>query len=90
VYRSPRLGEAAGVPGKWFGTRRTTTRAGTESLYNLKQWGNPLQVSRIYEFTRDVTVLYGKVAGGKGYQILFPGGIDPADVLKLIGEIALQ
>ena len=78
------------APGKWFGTRRTATRAGTESLYRVEQWGNPLQVSRIYEFTRDVTVHYGKVAGGNGYQILFPTDVDPGDVLKLIDETLLR
>jgi len=90
VYRSPRVGEAGDAPGKWFGTRRTTTRAGTESLYRVRQWGNPLQVSRVYEFIRDVTVHYGKVAGGKGYQIAFPSGLNPKDFLKLVDEIPLR
>jgi hypothetical protein len=47
-------------------------------------WGNPLQEMRTYEFTQEVTVHYGRVAGGKGYQILLPRDVPAADVLKFI------
>jgi len=45
---------------------------------------------RTYEVTEDVTVYYGKVAGGKGYQVLFPRDVDPTDVLTAVGEWPLR
>ena len=90
VYRSPSVGtgpgglESAGKPGPWFSTRRTVTKVGTESQSNVVKWGNPLQEIRTYEFTKDVTVYYGRVAGGKGYQLLLPRDVPAADVLKFV------
>jgi hypothetical protein len=33
---------------------------------------------------------YGRVAGGKGYQVLFPKGVDPRDYLEYEGEVRLK
>jgi RHS repeat-associated protein len=77
-------------PRGWFGTRRSVTKAGTESLSNIQKWGNPLQVIREYEVTREVTVYYGKVAGGRGYQVMFPKGVDAGKCLSLVGESPLR
>ena len=90
IYRSPQLDRMVDAPGKWFGTRRTVTKEGTESLYNLQKWGNPLESVRTYELTTDVTVYYGKVAGGNGYQILFPQDINPGSVLEFLKEAPLK
>jgi hypothetical protein len=89
VYRSPAAGRNGGLepedsPGPWFSTRRTSTKAGTESQSNVVKWGNPLEQIRAYEFTQDVTVYYGRVAGGKGYQLLLPRDVIPGHVLKFI------
>lgn len=90
VYRSPVAGELADSPRSWFGTRRTVTKEGTESLYNLQKWGNPIENVRTYELTTDVTVYYGKVAGGNGYQLLFPRDINPGSFLEFIMEAPLK
>jgi len=66
------------------------TRAGTESQYNVRKWGNPLEVLRTFEFTQDVTVYYGRVAGGKGYQVLIPQDVNPGEVLRFIEEVTLR
>jgi hypothetical protein len=79
-----------GEPGPWFSTRRTATNVGTESQSDVKKWSNPREELRTYEFTEDVTVYYGPVAGGKGYQILMPRGVDPADVLKHLESVPLK
>lgn len=63
--------------------------AGTESLYNVKKYGNPVNRLRTFVFTKEVTVYYGKVTGGKGYQVLFPKEITPCSVLKLVADVAL-
>jgi len=91
IHRSPWVPkELADRPGVWFGTRRTVTRAGTESQYNVRKWGNPLEVLRTFEFTQDVTVYYGRVAGGKGYQVLIPQDVNPGEVLRFIEEVTLR
>jgi RHS repeat-associated protein len=91
IYRTPGcLGEPVDAPGSWFGTRETVTKKGTESLYNVVKWDNPLDKQVTYEFTQDVTLYYGKVAGGNGYQALFPKDIVPGDVLKYISEKPLK
>ena len=77
-------------PGRWFGTRRTTTRAGTERQYRIQKWGNPNRVLRVYEFVRQATVYYGKTKGGTGYQVVFPFPLDPSQFLRHIGEMALK
>lgn len=92
VYRSPSADELGRLeptdkPGAWFSTRKTTTKAGTESQSNVVKWGNPLEELRVYEFTEDVTVYYGKVAGGKGYQLLFPRDVVRGDVLKFVPPV---
>ena len=47
IYRSPWLPkEMPNNPGSWFGTRRTATRTGTDSLYQINKWNNPNQVLR--------------------------------------------
>lgn len=90
IYRSPRIGEVAEKPGGWFGTRRTITKVGTESQSYVRKYGNPLEHRRTYEVTKDVTVYYGRVKHGKGYQILFPEDIRPANVLKFTEEVFLK
>jgi len=90
VYRSPNSRgaslEPTDSPGPWLGTRATKTKVGTESLSNVKKWGNPLEEMRAYKFTEDTTAYYGKVAGGKGYQILLPRNVNPVDVLKMVSR----
>jgi RHS repeat-associated protein len=91
VYRSPwSPNELPDKPGSWFGTRKTATQAGTDSTYQITKWGNPNQVLREYEFTQDVTVYYGEVRGGTGYQLLIPLDVSPEDVLKFVGEEPLK
>jgi hypothetical protein len=91
LYRSPWVpDELASNPGAWFGTRRTTTQAGTDSMFQITKWGNPNSTLRAYELTQDVTGYYGKVKGGTGYQALFPKDVTPGDVLKFIGEAPLK
>jgi hypothetical protein len=91
IYRSPWVpDEAASSPGSWFGTRRTATQAGTNSMYQISKWNNPNKVLRTYEFTKDATVYYGKVKGGTGYQVLFPKDVNPGDILKFLGEAPLK
>ena len=77
-------------PGPWFSTRSTKTIVGTEAQSYLLKWGNPLKELRVYEFTEDVTLYYGKVANGKGYQAFFPRDVDPGGVLKLIEKWPLK
>lgn len=60
-----------------------------EQAYNLDKWNNLRQVMRIYELNQNLTMYYGEVAGGEGYQALIPRGINPADVLTQIGARAL-
>lgn len=92
IYRTPNwIGdvlESADRPGPWLSTRLLKTKAGVESQLNVLKWGNPLEEMRVYEFTEDVTVYYGKIMGGRGYQTLIPRDVKPADVLRFIeGEI---
>ena len=90
IYRSPSSAkELADSPRRWFGTRKTVTRAGTESQYRLEEYGERT-VMRTYEILEDIEVYYGKVAGGKGYQVYISDNIDPSTVLKFIGEIPLK
>lgn len=90
VYRSPSLREPWNKPGPWFTTRETTTSVGTESTSNIKKWGNPVTRLRTYEFNQDVTVYYGKVKGGTGYQALFPQNVDTSAVLNYRGQTKLK
>ncbi|MCP4536459.1 MAG: hypothetical protein GY832_04870, partial [Chloroflexi bacterium] len=91
VYRSPWVpNELPANPGSWFGTRATSTKQGTDSMLQITKWNNPNEVLRTYEFTQDVTVYYGKVKGGTGYQVLFPKNVTPGDTLKYLGEASLK
>jgi len=91
VHRSPWIpDELPDNPGPWFGTRSTATKQGTDSLYQINKWNNPNEVLRTYEFTQDVTVYYGKVKGGTGYQVLFPKDITPGSVMNYLGEALLK
>ena len=90
IYRSPSSSaEEQGDPSRWFGTRKTLTEAGTESQYKVNKYGKR-EVIRTYEVTEDVTLYYGKVAGGKGYQALFPKDVRPSQVLKFKEEVPLK
>jgi len=40
---------------------------------------------RTYRLTEDVTMYYGRVAGGEGYQALIPRGVDPSAILRQVG-----
>jgi len=91
IHRSPWTPrETKTEPGSWFGTRKTLTVKGTNSQYQINKWGNPSEVMRTYKFKRDVTVYYGKVKGGTGYQALFPADVNPSSVLKYVDEVPLK
>jgi hypothetical protein len=88
LHRSPWVPEEKiNDPGPWMGTRKTVTRGGTESSYNILKFKNLNSVRRTYEFKKDVTVYYGKVRSGTGYQVLFPRDVRPGDVLKFVNEV---
>lgn len=59
-------------------------------MYQINKWDNPNEVLRTYEFTDDVTIHYGKVKGGTGYQLKFPDDVDPGSVMKFIKEEKLN
>ena len=91
LYRSPWIpNETTDSAGKWFGTRKTTTAKGTDSMYQIEKWGNPNKVQRVYEVTDDIYVYYGKVKGGTGYQVLLPKDVTPSEVLIYKSEHILQ
>jgi RHS repeat-associated protein len=91
IHRSPWVpDEVADNPGSWFGTRTTATKNGADSLYQIDKFKNPIEVLRTYEFTQDVTVYYGKVNGGTGFQVLFPRDVTPGGVLNFLGENVLR
>ncbi len=94
IYRSPNLREGVlepvQKPRRWFGTRLVKTKAALDQLYNVSPYGNPMVEMRVYKVTKDVTVYYGRVAGGKGYQIYIPGDITPQDVLEYVTSIPLR
>jgi len=91
IHRSPWVpDELPDNPGSWFGTRPTATKSGTDSMYQIDKFDNPNEVLRSYEFTRDVSVYYGKVRGGTGFQVLFPKDVTPGSVLKYLGENPLK
>ena len=91
LYRAPWVpDEAVANPGSWFGTRRTATKAGTDSMYQITKFNNPNTTLRTYELTQDITVYYGKVKGGTGYQVLFPKYVTAGDILKYVSEEVLK
>ena len=59
-------------------------------MYQIDRFDNPNEVLRSYEFTQDVSVYYGKVRGGTGFQVLFPKDVTPGSVLKYLGENSLK
>lgn len=59
-------------------------------MYKITKWENPNSVLRTFELTQDITVYYGKVKGGTGYQALFPKDVTAGDVMKFIGETPLR
>ena len=72
-------------PGSFLGTEAVSTSAEAETAYNIAKWGNPAQVMRTYRLTEDVTMYYGRVAGGEGYQSLIPRSVDPSAILRQAG-----
>ncbi|GAA3320479.1 hypothetical protein [Arthrobacter ramosus] len=66
-------GWGASAPGRFLGTDAVSTGAEAEAAYNIAMWGNPTQVMRTYQLTEDVTMYYGRVAGGEGNQALLVG-----------------
>jgi hypothetical protein len=64
-------------PGRFLGLHRAATRSDAESLFNIARWGNSAEGLRTYELTRDLTIYYGRVAGGSGRQGLIPSGVNP-------------
>jgi len=88
LYRSEAL-EAKG-PGPWFGTQLTQSAARADRWWNIGIWGNPMEVVRTYRVVQEVTVYYGRVAGGRGTQILFPRDIPLDKVVIPIAETLLK
>jgi hypothetical protein len=88
VYRVENAG--ARGPGGWLGLTKPTTRQEGEALYNVRRFGNNLDVVRTYEVTEDVAVYVGRVAGGDGWQFLIPDNVSPSDVLRRTGEDPLE
>ncbi|MEI2808947.1 MAG: hypothetical protein V9F00_01665 [Nocardioides sp.] len=78
-------GWGASAPGRFLGTEAVSTRAEAGAADNIAKWGNPTQVMRTYRLTEDVTMYYGRVAGGEGYQALVPRGVDLGTVLRQVG-----
>lgn len=91
IYRTPAdVAELPLQPGRWFGTRAAVTSEGADKLYNSAVYGNPNSLMRKYEFKQDVTVYYGRVKDGSGYQAYLPTDIDPSKVLKWTGYRELR
>ena len=90
IYRSPWPDEMTDHAGRWFGTCETVTRVGNDSMYQVLKWKNPNTRLRVYEFSEDVTVYYGKVRGGKGFQVYIPDDVDIATALRYVSEKRLR
>jgi hypothetical protein len=75
--------------GRWFGTQPTISLARAERWWNILKYG-PRDVMRVYEVTEPVTVYYGRVAGGRGTQILLPLDVEPSEVVRRVGEWPLK
>jgi hypothetical protein len=88
IYRVENAG--ARGPGRWLGLTKPATRLEGEALYNVRKFGNNLDVVRTYEVTEDIAVYVGRVAGGDGWQFLIPDNLSPADVLRRAGEDPLE
>ncbi|MEO0250512.1 MAG: hypothetical protein ABIN58_13515 [candidate division WOR-3 bacterium] len=76
-------------PSRWFGTQPTTSLRRADRWWNILKYG-PRDVLRVYEVTEPVTVYYGKVAGGRGTQILLPLDVKPEEVVRRIEEWPLK
>ncbi|HIC88394.1 MAG TPA: RHS repeat-associated core domain-containing protein, partial [Anaerolineae bacterium] len=74
---------------RWFGTQPTTSLARADRWWNILKYG-PRDVMRVYEVTEPVTVYYGRVAGGRGTQILLPLDVKPSEVVRRVGEWPLK
>jgi hypothetical protein len=90
AYRVPQGGELLSNPGRWFSTRETVTKIGTESQLNIKVYGSPVETMRAYRFKTDVTVYYGKVKDGTGYQLYIPSDVKPSDIFEFVTERGLK
>lgn len=90
VYRIPTAGEDAFAPGRFFGTSASATSLGADRRFNINAYGNPNEIQRTYEFKKDTTVYYGKVANGNGYQAYIPKDIFPEEALKWTGLRTLR
>jgi len=88
LYRSEAL--SAERLGFWFGTQPTQSTARAERWWNIVKWVNPREVLRTYEVTQELTVYYGKVAGGRGTQILVPRDVPLDEVLHLVDQWSLK
>jgi RHS repeat-associated protein len=80
---------SASKPGRFLGMERADTAASAEQAYNIARWNNPAQVMRTCELTEDVTMYFGRVARGEGYQALILSGTDPASVLRFVSASAM-
>ena len=86
LYRAEAIDQS---PGRWFGTQPTHSLARAERWWNILKYG-PRDVLRVYEVIEPITVYYGKVAGGRGTQILLPLDVDPMEVVRRIEEWPLK
>jgi uncharacterized protein YukE len=82
VYRSE--GADDPYPGRWLGDEPARTKGGTEALYNVIKWDNPLEVMREYSLRHDLTVYWGGVEGGTGRQAFVPPDIPREHLTELL------
>jgi len=83
IYRTPNsIKETARDPGRWFGIAGVDNKKASNWLYNHELWNNPNTKMRRYEVTQDVTVYFGKVKDGVGYQFFIPNHVEPKEVLR--------
>jgi hypothetical protein len=93
-----KLYRSGNAKGRWYGTRATKTRKGTESMYKIKKWhkskkypnGRLPTSQRTFTLKKDTKVWYGKVKGGTGYQAYIPKGTNPTRVLKKGAKFKLK
>lgn len=60
--------------------------AEADVLYNSVKWGNPMDECGVFKVTQPITVYFGKVVGGTGWQFYIP---NPGTAIVKIGAIAL-
>lgn len=73
----------------FYGKTALQSSLKADEFYNIFKQGNKAQVLTNYEVTKEVTIYGGKVAGGKGVQILIPEDVDPNIVLKRVSTTSL-